>query len=58
MGKQAHQAKSQEISHLLQVVPYEAVPHAAVELPRRRRRNYKRPPIDSHNWVPTRSVVK
>jgi hypothetical protein len=39
-------------------VPYESVPHAAIELPPRQQRNYQRPPIDSQNWIPSRFVVK
>ena len=46
------------ISHLLDVVPYEAVPHEQIALPPRQKRNYERPPIDSQTWVPTRYVVK
>ena len=41
------------ISHLLEIVPYDAVPHAQVELPPRQHRSYERPPIDSQTWVPT-----
>jgi polyphosphate kinase 2 len=50
-------ARLNVISHLLDIVPYEAVPHAAVELPERQQRAYERPPIDSQTWVPTRYVV-
>jgi polyphosphate kinase 2 (PPK2 family) len=46
------------ISHLLDVVPYEAVPHEEVALPPRQQRNYERPPIDSQSWVPKRYIVK
>ena len=46
------------ISHLLATVPHQAVPHAAVQLPPRQQRSYKRPPIDSQTWVPTRFVVR
>ena len=46
------------ISHLLQVVSYDAVPHEAVELPPRQQRSYQRPPIDSQTWVPTRYIVQ
>jgi len=46
------------ISHLLDVVPYEAVPHEEVALPARQQRNYERPPIDNQSWVPTRYIVK
>jgi polyphosphate kinase len=46
------------ISHLLQSVPYEKVPHEAIELPPRQQRSYQRPPIDSQNWVPKRFVMQ
>ena len=46
------------ISHLLSVVPYEPVPHEAVELPPRQKRRYERPPLDSQNWIPERYVVR
>jgi len=46
------------ISHLLEIVPYEAVPHEAVELPPRQQRSYSRPPLDSQSWVPKRFVVR
>jgi polyphosphate kinase 2 len=46
------------ISHLLQIVPYDAVPHEDVELPPRQHRSYERPPIDSQTWVPARYVVR
>jgi len=46
------------ISHLLQTVPYDDVPHDAVELPPRQQRSYSRPPIDSQTWVPQRFVVR
>lgn len=41
------------INHLLQTVPYEDIPDEPVELPDLQRDpNYRRPPIDSMNWVP------
>jgi polyphosphate kinase len=41
------------IHHLLQTIPYEGVPDEPVELPDLQRDpNYRRPPIDSMNWVP------
>ena len=41
------------ISHLLQTVPYEDIADEPVELPDLQRDpNYRRPPIDSMNWVP------
>ena len=46
------------ISHLLDIVPYEEVPHEAIQLPDRQQRMYERPPIDSQTWVPTRYVTR
>jgi len=46
------------ISHFLQTVPYDSVPHEAIELPPRQQRSYQRPPIDSQTWVPTKFVVR
>jgi polyphosphate kinase 2 len=46
------------MSHLLSLVPYEPVPHPQVTLPKRQSRAYKRPPIDSQNWVPVRYTVE
>jgi polyphosphate kinase 2 len=46
------------ISDLLETVPYNDLPHEHVELPPRQQRSYKRPPIDSQTWIPTRFVVK
>ena len=41
------------INHLLQTVPYEDIPDEPVKLPDLQRDpNYRRPPIDSLNWVP------
>jgi polyphosphate kinase 2 len=41
------------INHLLQTIPYEEIPDEPVELPDLQRdANYRRPPIDSMNWVP------
>jgi len=51
-------ARLNVISHLLETVPHDVVPYAAVELPPRQQRAYKRPPIDSQTWVPTRFVVR
>ena len=51
-------ARLNVISHLLEVVPYEALPHQAVQLPPRQERAYARPPIDSQTWVPRRFVVR
>jgi polyphosphate kinase len=51
-------ARLNVISHLLEIVPYEAVPHEKVHLPQRQQRAYERPPIDSQTWVPTRYVVR
>jgi polyphosphate kinase 2 len=52
------EARLNLISHLLEHVPYQEVPHEAVELPPRQERAYKRPPIDSQTWVPKRYVVE
>ncbi len=46
------------ISHFLEVVPYQAVPHSKIELPPRQLRAYERPPIDSQTWVPQRYMVR
>jgi hypothetical protein len=46
------------ISHLLETVPHQAVPHEKIELPPRQQRSYKRPPIDSQTWVPARFVER
>ncbi len=46
------------ISHLLSMVPYEALPYPAVDLPPRQDRAYKRPPIDSQTWIPRRYAVE
>jgi polyphosphate kinase 2 len=46
------------ISHLLDMVPYEEVPHEEVKLPHRQQRSYERPPIDSQTWVPMRYLVR
>jgi polyphosphate kinase 2 len=46
------------ISHLLETVPHQDVPHQAVNLPPRQERAYSRPPIDSQTWVPQRYVVR
>ena len=46
------------MSHLLEIVPYQAVPHEAVELPPRQQRSYSRPPLDSQSWVPQRFIVR
>jgi polyphosphate kinase 2 len=51
-------ARLNVISHLLEVVPHQPVPHEHVELPPRQQRAYERPPIDSQNWVPKRFVVR
>jgi polyphosphate kinase len=51
-------ARLNVISHLLEVVPHQDVPHRAIELPPRQQRSYIRPPIDSQGWIPTRFVVR
>jgi polyphosphate kinase 2 len=41
------------ISHLLSLVPYAPVQHEALALPKRQQDSgYRRPPIDSLNWIP------
>ena len=51
-------ARLNVISHLLETVPHQDVPHQAVKLPPRQERAYTRPPIDSQTWVPQRYVVR
>ncbi|HWC08318.1 MAG TPA: hypothetical protein VG458_04635, partial [Solirubrobacterales bacterium] len=46
------------ISHLLEQVPYEDVPHEKIELPPRQQRAYVRPPAETQNFVPERYVVE
>jgi polyphosphate kinase len=42
------------IHHLLSLVPYTDVPREKIELPPRQEDpGYRRPPIDSLNWIPT-----
>jgi polyphosphate kinase 2 len=50
-------ARLNVISHLVETIPHEDVPHEAIELPPRQQRAYQRPPIDSQTWVPTRYVI-
>jgi polyphosphate kinase 2 len=46
------------ISHLLETVPHQDVPHEPIKLPHRQERAYTRPPIDSQTWVPQRYLVQ
>jgi polyphosphate kinase 2 len=46
------------ISHLLEQIPYEQVPHDKIELPPRQERAYVRPPVDTQTFVPERYVVE
>ena len=46
------------MTHLLEVVPYERLPHEDIRLPPRQQRAYVRPPVDSQNWIPTRFTVR
>jgi polyphosphate kinase 2 len=46
------------ISHLLEQIPYGAVPEEKVELPPRQQRAYVRPPVETQAFVPTRYVVE
>ena len=45
------------ISHLLGLIPYEAVPRSKTELPPRQQRAYVRPPQLEQNHVPARFVI-
>jgi polyphosphate kinase 2 len=51
------EARLNVISHLLSVVPYQDVPHSAIELPPRQQRQYERPPYDSQSWIPKRFII-
>ncbi len=51
-------ARLNVISHLLETIPHEDVPHAAIELPPRQHRDYERPPVDSQSWIPKRYAVQ
>jgi polyphosphate kinase len=46
------------ISHLLEQIPYEPVPHEKIELPSRQDRAYVRPPVDTQTFVPERYLVE
>ena len=45
------------ISHLLSCVPYERQNQDRIKLPKRQKRKYERPPIDSQRFVPNRYEV-
>ena len=45
------------ISHLLSLIPYEAVPQPKVKLPPRQTRAYVRPPLSEQHHVPVRYLV-
>jgi polyphosphate kinase 2 len=48
-----HHARLNCIHHLLERIPYEDLPEDAIELPDLQHDpNYRRPPLDSMNWVP------
>jgi polyphosphate kinase len=51
------EARLNVIGHLLSVIPYEEIPHEAIELPPRQERAYTRPPIDGQTWVTQRFVM-
>ncbi len=51
-------ARLNVISHLLETIPHEEVPHAAIELPPRQHREYERPPVDSQSWIPKKYAVQ
>ena len=46
------------ISHLLEQVPYEHVPHEEIKLPPRQDRAYVRPPVETQTFVPARYVIE
>jgi polyphosphate kinase 2 len=46
------------ISHLLEQIPYEDVPHEDVDFPPRQERAYVRPPVDTQTFVPERYRVE
>ena len=46
------------IAHLLSQIPYADIEDKKFDLPPRQDRAYKRPPIDSQNWIPTRYIVE
>ena len=46
------------ISHFLTLIPYEPVPHEAIDLPPRQRRGYQRPPKSMQTMVPVRYEVE
>lgn len=50
-------ARLNVIRHLLDMVPSEDFPHAAVELPPRQPRSCECPPVDSQSWVPARFAL-
>jgi polyphosphate kinase 2 len=51
-------ARMNVISHLLEVIAYDEIPHEEIILPARQQRAYTRPPIDSQTWVTRRYVVR
>jgi len=46
------------ISHFLTLIPYEPVPHEAIDLPARQKRSYQRPPKSMQTMVPVRYEVE
>ena len=46
------------ISHLLEQVPYEHVPHEEIKLPPRQDRAYVRPPVETQTFVPARYAIE
>jgi polyphosphate kinase 2 len=46
------------ISHFLEQIPYEGVPHEDMKLPPRQKRSYNRPPKSSQRMVPVRYQVE
>jgi polyphosphate kinase len=46
------------ISHFLSLIPHKEVPREDIKLPRRQKRNYKRPPKSSQRMVPMKYEVE
>ena len=46
------------IKHLLSLIPYESVPHEHIEVPKRQKRAYERPPKALQNMVPSHYEVE
>jgi polyphosphate kinase 2 len=46
------------IAHLLSQIPYEDVDREKIKLPRRQKRAYERPPVETQRFVPERYIVR